>query len=89
MAIRGQAFLTSPDGKTLLDRLLDQGMARPNFWMGYAWGPITNSEPAYRPAYDAIEHLERRFIFSPDFHRLGVSVFRRGDQLYTAVVFTD
>lgn len=86
-AVNGQAYLTTPDGKTLLDRLKAEGQ-NPSFWAGYAWGPVTASDP-YRNAIDAMAHLEDRLLYSPDFHRVGVGVYRRGNQLFTAVVLTD
>jgi hypothetical protein len=87
MAVEQKGFTVSPDGKTLQDRMKDQGVTY-TWWAGYAWGaqPI---DDYYTVNVAILKNFDRSWVTNDQVRRYGIGVYRRFGKVYTTLLFTD
>jgi hypothetical protein len=87
MAIAQTGFLVSPDGKTLEDRMKAEGVTY-GWWAGYAWGAQVIDD-FYTVNVLIMRNFDRSYVTNDRVKRYGIGVYKRGNKVYTTLLFTD
>ncbi|MNS52441.1 hypothetical protein D3C72_851560 [compost metagenome] len=87
MAITQTGFQVSPDGKTLEDRIKAQGVTY-GWWAGYARDAQVIGG-VYPVNTLILRHVDWRVVTNDRVKRYGIGVYKRGNKVYTTLLFTD